>query len=661
MNTDIEFKDKIGRSFETIQEEKLISVKGKLKQKVSFWENTIKANEAIIDIIKEGYKIPFLETPSEALFKNNKSAIENSDFVEKSILEMLKTGAIKESASPPKVVNPLSVSTDSRGKKRFILDLRYINNYLYKDKIKFDDWKCFENYLEANKGYLFKFDLKSGYYHVDIFSPHQTYLGFSWVIGGTTRYFFFTVLPFGLSTAPFIFTKILRPLVKYWRLHAVKIAVFLDDGISIEYDYNQALSNSKFVRNSLIKAGFVLNENKSVWTPSKNMVWLGMEIDTNKNIIKITDDRITNILNFIQILFKKVYISARELSKLAGKIISTKFIIGNLIHLKTRNIFKSIESRSSWDTKFNIAHHTGTVKEIIFWKNNIKSFNKRVIKEYVIPTIFVYSDASNSGLASIYKDKGKDKICYKNFSETEKSKSSTWRELEAIRYSLNSSKVTLQNKTVFWYTDNYACSLIANKGSNKIELHDLALDIWNMTHSHKITLKTFWIPRENNMVADRLSKQIDYDDWYITFNLIRILCGKWGWVTVDRFASDKNKKADRFNSKYLCPGTERVNAFSTDWSNENNLLVPPIFLIPKTIKHFLSSNYQSRAILVCPYWPSATFWPLLLDKSCNFRSFIKDYFIISNVQEYIKLGDNKSSFIGSESFVGQFIAFQLLK
>ena len=92
---------------------------------------------------------------------------------------MLATETILERDHPPRVVNTLSVSIDSSGKKHLILDLRYVNMHLYKDKIKFDDLRCFKNYLLANKGYLFTFDLKNGYHHIDIFDSHQTYLGFS--------------------------------------------------------------------------------------------------------------------------------------------------------------------------------------------------------------------------------------------------------------------------------------------------------------------------------------------------------------------------------------------------------------------------------------------------------------------------------------------------
>ena len=52
-------------------------------------------------------------------------------------------------------------------------------------------------------------------------------LGFSWEIDeGKIKYFVFAVLPFGLSSVPFIFTKRMRVLVKYWRGSAIKIVCF---------------------------------------------------------------------------------------------------------------------------------------------------------------------------------------------------------------------------------------------------------------------------------------------------------------------------------------------------------------------------------------------------------------------------------------------------
>jgi hypothetical protein len=67
-----------------------------------------------------------------------------------------------------------------------------------------------------------KLDLKSGYRHVDIFREH--YLGDIWDLVGLLKTAYKDIVStltyyylFGLSTAPYIFTKLLRPLEKLWR------------------------------------------------------------------------------------------------------------------------------------------------------------------------------------------------------------------------------------------------------------------------------------------------------------------------------------------------------------------------------------------------------------------------------------------------------------
>ena len=79
----------------------------------------------------------------------------------------------------------------------------------------------------------------------------------------------------------------------------------------------------------------------------------------------------------------------------------------------------------------------------------------------------------------------------------------------------------------------------------------------------------------------------------------------------------------RFNSKNLCPGTLGVDAFAYDWTGEFNCLVPPVHLIGKTIKYFCSSKTGYKAILVSPYWASATFWPLIVPKFNSLQKFAK--------------------------------------
>ena len=157
-----------------------------------------------------------------------------------------------------KVINPLSVSVQSFGKKRLILDLRpYVNQHVFKQKFKFEDWRdaldCFE------KGCFFtKFDLKSGYHHLDIFPEHQPYLGFSWVmLDEDTKFFMFTVLPFGLSSALHIFTKLFKPSVKHWRSKGTHSVVYLDDGLDVKRSEAHSSTSSNIIKSDFATVGFL--------------------------------------------------------------------------------------------------------------------------------------------------------------------------------------------------------------------------------------------------------------------------------------------------------------------------------------------------------------------------------------------------------------------
>ena len=154
-------------------------LKGRLKTKLEYW-HTIGASNFVIDTIKFGYRIPFISSPCRALFHDNKSALENPSFVESAISELVGNHSVIEVPFVPHVVNPLSVSIQSSGKERLILDLRHVNQSIWKQKFKCEDWRVLLSYV--NRGdFLFSFGLKSGYHHFDIFSDHQTFLGFSWV------------------------------------------------------------------------------------------------------------------------------------------------------------------------------------------------------------------------------------------------------------------------------------------------------------------------------------------------------------------------------------------------------------------------------------------------------------------------------------------------
>ena len=117
----------------------------------------------------------------------------------------------------------------------------------------------------------------------------------------------------------------------------------------------------------------------------------------------------------------------------------------------------------------------------------------------------------------------------------------------------------------------------------------------------------------------------------------------------------KNCKSKKFDSRYLCPETEGVNASSLYCSNEFNLFILPVSFMRKTIQHFLVPFPEATAVLAWPHGPWGTFWPLLTKKVNELYEFLDVSFTQKDTMNYIKLWENEKSFIGSKHYKGEFL------
>ena len=90
------------------------------------------------------------------------------------------------------------------------------------------------------------------------------------------------------------------------------------------------------------------------------------------------------------------------------KIISTKFVLGNIAQLKTRNIYKIIQAELKWDKSIRLHENGKAIQEIIFWQNNLIRLNSRVLYPYQVPTAFISSYASNQALSAHFLKGGRD-------------------------------------------------------------------------------------------------------------------------------------------------------------------------------------------------------------------------------------------------------------
>ncbi|VDI76706.1 Hypothetical predicted protein [Mytilus galloprovincialis] len=490
--------------------------------------------------------------------RNKRSARQNTEFVAKSIEDLVLIGCVIKVPFQPYVVNPLSVATQKSGKKRLILDMSQLNKHIKREKIKFEDWKLAIQYFDKDM-YLFKFDLKSGYFHLDICSQQQTFLGFQW----EGQFYCYTVLAFGITTGPYIFTKCLRPLVKFWRGNGIKVVLYLDDGFGMSPDENTCNEQSSFVKRSLIDAGFLINEEKSVFKPVIELEWLGIVWNFKEYKLSITQRRVDDLISSLNVILAKFpYVTARSLAQVVGRIISMTPVIGNVARIMSKFCYMEIESRIGWDIPITGYKPVEVLSELKFWLENVTMINYRNLCHYSKSSVVIYSDASNIA-AGAYTVELENKIFHKMWTCSETVQSSTWRELKAIE--------------------------------------------------------------KENEKADYISKMVDFEDWGVTHIFFNFLNDMWGPYSIDRFASVENRKVMRFNSLFWQPDSEAVDAFSQVWTNENNWLVPPINLVIRSIKHIIAC--KARGTLVVPKWTSAAFWPLIFDKHLIYQDYVKDVIV----------------------------------
>ena len=247
----------------------ILGVQGRLKSNINFWRETLGAPAYVLDWIESGS----IDAPEAYSMENHNLVITHHRFVSNSITELLANMCIVKVTQKPHIRSPLSVVTNIEGKLWLVLNLRYLNQFLHKVKFKYEDIKV-ALLMFNREDLLFKFDLKKGYHHLDIFEPHQKHLGFAWKEGEEIGYFVFTVLPFGLATACYAFTKLMRPLVRFWRGRGLRVVLYLYDGI-VATRQDGADRESEQVQRDLCRAGLVTNSCKSQRMPSMiDMVWL---------------------------------------------------------------------------------------------------------------------------------------------------------------------------------------------------------------------------------------------------------------------------------------------------------------------------------------------------------------------------------------------------
>ena len=156
----------------------ITDVQGRLRKNLKFWREVLKTPDTVLEYIENNYRLPIRFLPPSHNHSNNKSTETHQQFVDEAVHSLLANRKVE---TEPWVCSPLSVVSNSVGKLCLILNLWYVNQFLHVTKFKYEDLRVAVLMFERNK-YMFKFDLKSSYHHVDIYCEHQKYLGLDGIL-----------------------------------------------------------------------------------------------------------------------------------------------------------------------------------------------------------------------------------------------------------------------------------------------------------------------------------------------------------------------------------------------------------------------------------------------------------------------------------------------
>ena len=134
--------------------------------------------------------------------------------------------------------------------------------------------------------------------------------------------------------------------------------------------------------------------------------------------------------------------------------------------------------------------------------------------------------------------------------------------------------------------------------------------LWRLLEQHDISLHPVYIRSAENRIADAASRLVCSRDYVLVRACFELLQHRWGWCTVDAFASAATAQLPRYWAAHRESGGEAVDALAQDWSGERLWLHPPPGLLPRVVQMLEQSSYDAAQMCV-PHWTGAPWFGML--------------------------------------------------
>jgi hypothetical protein len=518
------------------------------------WQQ-IGASPALIRMIRYGVLLPWTGQPRRGVRREYPLTAKDFEFASEEMNRWTNQGFAEEiSEAEARSIGLVVSGFVVRGSKpRVVIDYTAQNEFLETRKFRMDTLGDLAPQLQADD-VLIKADVKDAYYHLRLRRCDRNKLLFR--IAG--RYFRPLALNCGLSAAPWLFTKFLRPVVQELRRQGHRIISYLDDISGAPRSKSQMLqakpsdaeTAGEEIRALFSRLGISLHPTKTDFSGKKSIELLGIVVDTQRQLYLLSPEKLRKISSaanaFRQACIqRKRRCSLRDLQRFCGLANSTNLAV-TYARLHLRALFNCAGAAQT-SHRVILCHQS--LRDLEWWGNLPQNQHVGRAIWDPIPTATMITDASMEGWGAIMHTSGRkgpatplQQTLYTNppgprmqgstgssvparglfTPEDAEPRSINQRELLAAILGIRSFLKTARSSHVQLISDSQVTLAVTkNWTSRSPRLMALLRILRQLCENNGISLGLQYIPSVLNIWADKLSRRRDASDWALTPTVIK--------------------------------------------------------------------------------------------------------------------------------------------
>jgi len=562
----------------------------------------------VVSVLRRGFKLMFWEpAPLSRVPIALPDRPSHAVVVKAEVELLLQKQAIEivEDPTTPGFYSRLFVVPKQNGKWRPVIDLKVLNHYLKVPKFSMESLQSIWAALMPGN-FAFSLDLQDAYFHIPIHRSHRKFLRF--VVGD--RVYQFRALPFGLSSAPWIFTQVMSQVKAMVHLQGIQLYLYFDDWLVQVSNFLLGQQQAQFLTSLCSELGLLVNLEKSELVPSQSFDFIGATFDLAQNLVLPKEENRSRMISRIRAFLQFQYRTAQEWLCILGSLNSQfRFIPFGQLLLRPLQ----------WHVKDHWDQAQGSLKDLIPLSPEMRSCLTWWIEKLSHPQgvplvppsvdVHLFTDASERGWGA-----HADNATFQGLWSVEESRLHiNVLELRAVRLALLAHSPPAGSH-ILVATDNTTvkCHINRQGGTHSRSLMKETVLLFSLAQNNSWSLRARHIAGKLNVLADQLSRagQVIQTEWTLNAQVVESLFHHWGRPLIDLCATSLNTQCLMYVSPVPDPQAMAVDVLSLDFQGLVGYAFPPHQILTKILQKYMTAS-ACRLIVVAPWWPQRPWFPTL--------------------------------------------------